>query len=188
MKKLLLFIALCALSLTVLADGVRLGKPLFVEDVTNEGGLLNNIASSGQVASVSLQVAGADSILRAFVSGEILAEAAEMLEEHSTNDVVHITAAERTAWNAKAETKPTYGWSEIANKPNFATVATSGLYSDLTGTPTIPTVPTTVSSFTNDTGYITTSDVTTELIQQRLGVYLYLNPNDGLIYVHTPEQ
>lgn len=32
-------------------------------------------------------------------------------------------------------------WSGISNKPAFATVATSGKYSDLSGTPTIPTVP-----------------------------------------------
>ena len=31
-------------------------------------------------------------------------------------------------------------WSVIANKPSFATVATSGLYSDLTGTPTLGTM------------------------------------------------
>lgn len=33
--------------------------------------------------------------------------------------------------------KPTYAWSEITSKPNFATVATSGSYSDLSGKPTI---------------------------------------------------
>lgn len=42
------------------------------------------------------------------------------------------------AW-AKATSKPSYGWSEIGSKPTFATVATSGAYSDLSGRPTIPT-------------------------------------------------
>lgn len=37
-------------------------------------------------------------------------------------------------WNAAS------GVAQILNKPNLATVATSGAYSDLTGTPTIPTV------------------------------------------------
>ena len=46
-------------------------------------------------------------------------------------------------------------WSDITNKPNFATVATSGDYEDLTNKPTIPTVPTNVSAFTNDAGYTT---------------------------------
>lgn len=54
---------------------------------------------------------------------------------HTGNTDVHITAAERTAWNAKS---------------NF-----SGKYSDLSGQPTIPTVPTKISAFTNDKGYLT---------------------------------
>ena len=43
----------------------------------------------------------------------------------------------------------------IKNKPNLATVATSGSYNDLSNKPTIPTVPTNVSAFTNDAGYLT---------------------------------
>lgn len=39
---------------------------------------------------------------------------------------------------AKQSTKPTYTWTDITSKPTFATVATSGAYSDLSGTPTIP--------------------------------------------------
>lgn len=46
-----------------------------------------------------------------------------------------------------------------ANSADLATVATSGLYSDLSGTPTIPSVPTTVSSFTNDSGYLVAADI-----------------------------
>lgn len=46
-------------------------------------------------------------------------------------------------------------WSDITNKPDFATVATSGNYNDLSGKPVIPTVPTNVSAFTNDAGYLT---------------------------------
>lgn len=38
-------------------------------------------------------------------------------------------------WNASS------GVAEILNKPSLATVATSGAYSDLTGTPTIPAAP-----------------------------------------------
>ncbi len=46
-------------------------------------------------------------------------------------------------------------WTLIPIGSDFATVATSGSYNDLTNKPTIPTVPTTVSSFTNDAGYLT---------------------------------
>ena len=50
-----------------------------------------------------------------------------------------VTDAEKTAWN---------------NKSNF-----SGSYNDLTNKPTIPTVPTKVSAFTNDSGYQTEAQV-----------------------------
>ena len=235
MKKLYLLL-LCALCFGAVAD-TRLGKPLFVEDVTNEGGLLNNLAQSNQVESVGAQVGVVDAILRAYINGEILEEVAAYMATHTTNDVAHITAQERETWNAKqdalpyqtnaipaaviagapwllsfteqdpnvhdwakAANKPQYGWSEITNKPNFAAVATSGQYSDLSGTPTIPTVPTAVSAFTNDAGYLTSyteSDpqaagiasnvVTTAYIQEKLGVYLYIG-QDGHCYVHTPEE
>ena len=46
---------------------------------------------------------------------------------------------------------------------DLADVATTGLYADLTGTPTIPTVPTNVSAFENDVPYATSSDLTTGL-------------------------
>ena len=57
------------------------------------------------------------------------------LTAHTRNSTVHVTAAEKTAWNGKS---------------NF-----SGSYNDLTNKPTIPTVPTKVSAFTNDAGYLT---------------------------------
>lgn len=46
-----------------------------------------------------------------------------------------------------------------ANSADLATVATSGSYDDLSNKPTIPTVPTNVSEFTNDAGYITQNDI-----------------------------
>lgn len=61
----------------------------------------------------------------------------KVVDDHIKDTTSHITAAERTTWN---------------NKSDF-----SGSYNDLTDKPTIPTVPTNVSSFTNDAGYITNS-------------------------------
>ena len=46
-------------------------------------------------------------------------------------------------------------WSDITDKPNFATVATSGSYNDLSNTPTIPTK---VSQLENDMGFGTGGD------------------------------
>mgnify|MGYP007053682815 CR=1 FL=1 len=54
---------------------------------------------------------------------------------HTADTVIHVTSAEKTAWNAKSDF--------------------SGDYNDLTNKPTIPTVPTSNTAFTNDAGYIT---------------------------------
>lgn len=53
-------------------------------------------------------------------------------------------------WTNAAETDI----SGKANTADLADVAFSGSYNDLEGTPTIPTVPTNVSAFNNDAGYI----------------------------------
>ena len=57
------------------------------------------------------------------------------LTSHTSNTDIHVTVAEKTTWN---------------NKSDF-----SGNYNDLTNKPTIPTVPTNVSAFNNDAGYLT---------------------------------
>lgn len=57
------------------------------------------------------------------------------LVDDSLSNNKFVTPAEKTSWN---------------NKSDF-----SGDYDDLTNKPTIPTVPTNVSAFTNDAGYLT---------------------------------
>lgn len=77
---------------------------------------------------------------------------------HSQNGDVHVTAAQKTAWNAKSDFSGSY--NDLTNKPTIpeaythptthpasmitglADVATSGSYNDLSDKPTIPTVPT----------------------------------------------
>lgn len=72
------------------------------------------------------------------------------LSASSTNPVQNKVV--NTALNSKANTN------------DLADVATSGSYEDLSNTPTIPTIPTNVSTFTNDAGYLTsiTGGITVE--------------------------
>lgn len=46
-----------------------------------------------------------------------------------------------SAWVHYFDSKHTPTWSQVSNKPSFATVATSGSYNDLSNKPTIPTIP-----------------------------------------------
>lgn len=73
------------------------------------------------------------------------------------NNVISATGsgepADLTNYYTKTETNTLL--NAKADNSSLATVATSGNYNDLTNKPTIPTVPTNVSSFVNDAGYLT---------------------------------
>ena len=63
-------------------------------------------------------------------------------------------------------------WSEVSGKPSFATVATSGKYSDLSG---LPTIPTNNNQLTNGAGYIT--GITSAMVTTALGSTPYNSTN-----------
>ena len=86
--------------------------------------------------------------------------------------------------------KPTYTWSDITSKPTFATVATSGKYSDLTGTPTTLKNPTalTFGSKTYDGSVAATilaSDLGALTSHQTLNS-LTINRNGTLVDTYNP--
>jgi len=88
---------------------------------------------------------------------------------------------------------------------SLATVATTGSYNDLSNKPTIPTVPTNVSAFTNDANYLVdhngvifTSNTSTTIVDaQQSHSYINVNPtgitistslatNGGNVAIQTP--
>lgn len=58
------------------------------------------------------------------------------LVDDSTSTNKFVTAADKTAWNAKSDFSGSY--TDLTNVPEFATVATTGSYNDLTDKPVIP--------------------------------------------------
>lgn len=74
---------------------------------------------------------------------------------HSNNNAVHVTAAQKTAWDAKAD-------GDHNHNGTYALASHSHAYSDLTGRPTIPTK---VSQLTDAADYVKKTDIT--------GVYKY---------------
>ena len=82
-----------------------------------------------------------------------------------SNGVASITATIPAApgtLNTNNTTAQTASSSEaLSGTIKLHKVAKTGTYSDLIGTPTIPTVPTNVSAFTNDANYISSNNVVT---------------------------
>ena len=93
-----------------------------------------------------------------------------------------IPAAQVNAdWNA------TSGVAQILHKPTLATVATSGNYNDLTNKPTIPTVPSNVSAFQNDAGYISSQNIQQYLPEVPAQVNADWNATSGVAQIlHKP--
>ena len=67
-------------------------------------------------------------------------------------------------------------------------VARSGNYNDLSNKPTIPTVPTNVSAFNNDAGYITEAVVNSKLTPYATIAYVDTHANDTTIHVTATEK
>ena len=83
----------------------------------------------------------------------------ELINKPSINDVELVGDLSSSDIGVANEVH-THVVSDITNFPTLATVATSGNYNDLSNKPTIPVVPTDISAFYNDVGYITDAGVT----------------------------
>lgn len=109
--------------------------PTKTSDLTNNSGFidknvndLENYTKTSDLSSVATSGSYNDLSNKPTIPDEL-----SDLSDDSTHRLV--TDTEKTTWN---------------NKSNF-----SGSYDDLTNKPTIPVVPTNVSAFTNDAGYLT---------------------------------
>lgn len=58
----------------------------------------------------------------------------ETLNDHIDNTDIHVTAEEKEKWNKNTGAS---SWNDLTDKPEFAKVATTGLYNDLIGVPTV---------------------------------------------------
>ena len=107
-------------------------------------------------------------VTRAQLAEKDLQDKIDTLEAASGGDFSALTqriaAEENRAKSAEQAIEADVDALEIAmplkaNSADLATVATSGSYNDLTDKPIIPTVPTNVSEFTNDAGYLVAADI-----------------------------
>ena len=73
------------------------------------------------------------------------------------------STVQSTAWTGAVD------YTNVTNTPSLATVATTGSYTDLSGTPTIPT---NISELTNDAGYITAANVPATYTDANVSTFL----------------
>ncbi len=114
-------------------------KTSLASDYVTKETFENYVLSGGNAEAVDLSVYATNTKLN------------DTLAHYAKTADVDATYAKKTDLNAKA------------NTADLATVATSGSYNDLTNKPTIPTVPTNVSTFTNDAAYVTLTQLQEQL-------------------------
>ena len=156
------------------------GTPAGVTDYSALTGkpLINGVtlvSGNNTLAALGIQAAGdyatnsgvttllADYATKTFISNNYAGKAA--FNSHIADTDIHITSAERVAWNAKwdynedtikavkvtsASSADSVAWVNITNKPStFTPSAHTHTASEISG------LPTKLSAFTNDVGYIT---------------------------------
>lgn len=93
---------------------VDISVPTDTNDLTNGAGYITGVSSLDDIGDVTITSP----------------QDAQLLKYDGVNQV----------WYNGSASSGTVAWTDITGKPNFATVATSGDYTDLINTPTIPTV------------------------------------------------
>lgn len=138
--------------------------------------IIDSIQLSGVTYTLSAQTSG---------GGVTTGEVQTMIDEsisgktnqsdftrHTADTTIHVTTQDKTNWNAKSDF--------------------SGSYNDLTDKPTIPTVPTSNTAFTNDAGYATTGDVQTATADMATKTWVgqqgYLTEHQSLSNYYTKSE
>ncbi|MBR2286339.1 MAG: hypothetical protein IJ866_02695 [Alphaproteobacteria bacterium] len=95
-----------------------------------------NILTVLIAAIMAVSAANADIASTTYVNGKIT-PVENKIDTHAANNDIHVTAEQKTAWSAKQDAITATNKLPAANVSGLANVATTGAYSDLTGTPTI---------------------------------------------------
>ena len=133
------------------------GDTYTIEQLKNGEGLsdLFSGASFGYLIVDALPSVGEPNIIYLVYDDETgtYVEYLWLSQEEVWEEIGSVGDVELTNYYTKSEINTMLGG--YAETSDLATVATTGSYDDLSDKPTIPTVPTNVSAFTNDAGYLT---------------------------------
>lgn len=138
--------------------------PTKTSDLTNDSGFITSVpvqSVNGKTGAVTLDAEDVGALPDSTVIPTVPTNVSAF-----QNDAGYLTAIPS---EYVTDTELTTALAPKANTADLATVATSGDYADLTGKPTIPTVPTNVSAFTNDANYITASGAPVQSVNGQTG-------------------
>ena len=134
--------------------------PTNVSDLTNDAGYITQTAADSVYAT---QVVVNEEITKR-IQGDADINTTLGTKADKSDTYTKTQVDDALALKQDANTAFSGDYDDLTNKPDLsvyaesadlATVATSGDYDDLSNKPTIPVVPTNVSAFTNDAGYLT---------------------------------
>lgn len=137
------------------ANTYGLGSTSNYGHVKTINGLTQSSHSNGTALSAYQGKVLKDAIDAKPDSSDIPTKTSDLTNDGADGTNVFIANNDSRLSDARTPTSHTHTKSQITDFPSLASVATSGSYEDLSDKPTIPTVPTNVSAFTNDAGYLT---------------------------------
>ena len=134
--------------------------PTNVSDLTNDAGYITQTTADSTYATQTV----VNQEIAARIQGDVDINTALGTKADKSDTYTKAQVDTALALKQDASTAFSGDYDDLTNKPDLsvyaesadlATVATSGDYDDLSNKPTIPVVPTNVSAFTNDAGYLT---------------------------------
>ena len=134
--------------------------PTNVSDLTNDAGYITQTTADSTYATQTV----VNQEIAARIQGDADINTALGTKADKSDTYTKSQVDTALALKQDASTAFSGDYDDLTNKPDLsvyaesadlATVATSGDYDDLSNKPTIPVVPTNVSAFTNDAGYLT---------------------------------
>lgn len=135
--------------------------PTKVSDLENDSGFTSNtgtltgVSFNGSPATVSNGVASITATITSGLPSVSSSDNGKVLTVVSGDWAAATASSGAGTLDTTATTAQTTSASEaLSGSVTLHKIAKTGTYSDLIGTPTIPTVPTNVSSFTNDANYV----------------------------------
>ena len=146
--------------------------PTSASQLTNDSGYITSSALNGYATEAYVTAATNDMATKTWVgqqgyltqhqdisgkqdvSGMTAYTETSAFTAHTADTTVHVTANEKSAWNAKSDFSGSY--NDLTDKPTLF----SGSYNDLTDKPTIPSK---TSDLTNDSNFATSAYVDTKL-------------------------